>query len=92
MVGMNLKILKIIQGDFFMSLAIGKVNLISDGLTRTGNRKDRRGQYYVMTVYVDLGNRYPEKLDLFVNSQQEILATGAWTVPVLARVYNGRLF
>lgn len=71
---------------------IGKINLISDGLTRTGQRKDGKGSYYVMTAYVDTGSRYPEKLDVFVNHEQEVLSVGAWTVPVTVRVYNGRLF
>lgn len=75
-----------------MALDIGKVNLISDGLTRTGVRKDGKGNFYVVTVYVDLGGLYPEKVDIFVNSEQEILAKGSWVVPVSLRIYNGRLF
>lgn len=75
-----------------MALDIGKVNLISDGLTHTGIRKDGKGNFYVVTAYIDLGGRYPEKVDLFVNTQEEIPAKGAWIVPVSLRVYNGRPF
>lgn len=75
-----------------MAKDIGTVNLISDGLTRTGLRKDGKGNYYAITAYVDLGGLYPEKLEIFVNSEQEVLAKGAYAVPLTMRVYNGRLY
>lgn len=75
-----------------MALDIGKISLISDGLSRTGIRKDGKGSYFAMSAYIDFGGLYPLPLEIFVNSEQEVLPKGSYVVPVSMRLYNGRLY
>lgn len=72
-------------------MQLGQLKVISNGDLQEKQRKENKGTFYIFTGYVDLGGLYPEKMDFFVFERAEALGRGEWNVPVIARMYNGRL-